>query len=402
MDLKITPLMKEIFNDQHKFKVVVGGRRFGKTMLGLMWLISGNLLEGQRLWYIMNTYRQGKMVAFPILKRILQSIPSATINESNLSCMVSGVEIAIKGSEDSSKLRGSHLNRVVLDEYAYMKPNVWEEVIYPMTTTDPDSEAMFIGTPDGFGNGFYDLFLKGQGNDPDWKSWQYTTLDGGWVEEEEINRAKRTMDERTFKQEFEASFESAQNRCAYNFDMKEHLKPTNGHTGQLFAGIDFNVSKMACVIGYEFTDGTVHYFDEICLKNSNTEEMARVLRQKYPDLIHIYPDPAGKNRSTTSNFSDHQILREFNFRIKARKKHPSHKDRLASLNRKLKDAEGNIKMTVDPKCNELIKDLDQCVRDRSGGIDKKDDARTHFLDACSYFLEYKFPVTISRAYSVQW
>ena len=67
------------------------------------------------------------------------------------------------------------------------------------------------------------------------------------------------------------------------------------------------------------------------------------------------------------------------------------------------DADGNIKMTIDPKCKELIKDLDQCTRDtKTGGIEKGDLERTHALDACSYLIEYRWPVKWLRAKTINW
>lgn len=405
MELKQTPIMETLFADQSKYKCVVAGRRFGKTYLAMTWLLGGILKPGQRRWVVMPTYRQGKLVALPVLKRLLRQYSgSIQINESDLTCKIAGAEIAIKGAEDPSKLRGSSLDRVVMDEYAYMKNGVWEEVIYPMMTTIPDSKALFIGTPDGFSNGFYDMYLRGQDEkENDWSSWQFSTLDGGWVPEEEINRAKKTMDERTFKQEFMASFEASQNRCAYNFTRNENVMNIEEESPTLWAGLDFNVSKMACVVAMEWSDSKVHFIDEICLKNSNTEEMAKTLREKYPTLKFVYPDPAGSARSTQSSKSDHALLKDYGFLVRARKKHPTQRDRLNALNRKLKDAEGNITMYVSPRCVELIKDLEQCQRDvKTGGIDKSDMERSHFLDACSYGLEYKFSVTVNRAFSTQW
>jgi len=400
---KMSPVMEEIASHPARFKVVVAGRRFGKTYLSLMWLLMGYLRENERRWIILPTYKQGKLVAFPVLKKLTQQSPIVKTNQTELKFTINGCEIAIKGAEDSSKLRGSHLDRVVLDEYAYMKPRVWEEVIYPMMTTNPNSQALFIGTPDGFSNGFYDLFLRGQGQDSDWKSWQFNTVDGGWVSKEELARAKRNMDERIFKQEFMASFETAQNRVAYNFDRMKHIVSEKEISSTKFVGMDFNVSKMMAVLCCEYSDGTIHYYDEICLHNSNTEEMAKTLKDLHPDVAVIYPDPAGHARSTTSNRSDHVILREHGYSVRAKRKHPSHIDRINALNRKLLDANGKISMTINPKCKELIKDLEQCVRDlKSGGIAKQDLERTHALDACSYLIEYRWPVTVSRAFTKQW
>ena len=389
---KVTPVMEKIALDKSKYKVVVAGRRFGKTYMSIMWLLMGKLREGERRWIILPTYRQGRMVVFPILTKIARETPYAVINNSTLTINIAGCEISVKGSEDASKLRGSHLNRVVLDEYAYQKANVWEEVIYPMMTTDPNSQALFIGTPDGFSNGFYDLYLKGQEKDSEWKSWQFKSSEGGWIPKKEIENAKRTLDPKIFAQEFEASFETAQNRVAYNFDRTKHLKTTDNLPDVKYIGLDFNVSKMCAVLCCEWSDGTIHYFDEIILHNSNTEEMCKALKRKYPDIKVIYPDPAGNSRSTQSSRSDFAILRENGFIVRARKSHPSQKDRINSLNRKLLSADGNISLSIDPKCKELIKDFEQCTRDKKGGIDKSDIERTHCLDASTYLIEYRFPI----------
>lgn len=403
-----TPAVNEIIDAEGRFKVICAGRRFGKTVMSLMWLLDGSLQPHERRWFVAPTYRQGRMIVLPLLRQIAREIEGARLYESELTVRFhNGAELSVKGSDNEDSLRGAGLgmdgsNALVMDEYAMMKPHVWQEIMYPMLTSTK-SKALFIGTPDGFGNGFYDMFMRGQDeNEKDWASWQYTTIQGGWVDPEEIENARKTMDEPLFKQEFEASFESLQNRCAYNFDRRSHCTKEAEESPNMIAGMDFNVGKMACVFAYEYTDGSVHYFDEICLRNSNTEEMVRVMRQRYPTCKYVYPDPAGKARSTTSSRSDHAILRENGFVVKARKSHPSHRDRLASLNRKLKDATGEITMTVDPKCVELIRDLEQCVRDEKGGIEKKDLERTHFLDACSYYIEFKYPVTVSRAYSTNW
>jgi len=122
--------------------------------------------------------------------------------------------------------------------------------------------------------------------------------------------------------------------------------------------MDQNVDYMTAVLACEYTDGTVHYFDEIRQSNSNTESMAKAMKAKHPQVNIVYPDPAGSARSTTSHRSDHAILRDYGYSVRAKKSHPSHIDRLNALNRKLVDASGNVGMTVEPKCKYLIKDLE--------------------------------------------
>jgi len=397
MQLTINNAREEILNDQSRFKVIVAGRRWGKTVLALMWLCLGDILPNERRWFIAPTYRQGKMIAFPLLRQLFRG--RAKINESELKVTLPNeAEICIKGADNEDSLRGAGLNRVILDEYAYFKPHVWEEIVLPMLATS-QGDAMFIGTPNGFDT-MYELFLKGQ-SDPEWASWQYKTIEGGFVSDDEIDRLRANMDGRLYRQEMEGSFESTGNRAAYNFDRDIHIKKADSLTGNRFIGMDFNVDYMSAVFACEYTDGTVHYFDEIRQANSNTESMAKEMKKKW-GLHPTFPDPAGRARSTTSNRSDHAILREFGYPVYARRAHPAVKDRLACLNKKLLDAKDKVGMTVDPKCKYLIKDLEQCQRDKRGGIDKSNQELSHMIDACSYLLEIKFPIVQKIGTSVLW
>tara|TARA_R110000737_G_scaffold305454_1_gene313034 strand:+ start:111 stop:1316 length:1206 start_codon:yes stop_codon:yes gene_type:complete len=392
---------KEIINDQHRFKVIVAGRRWGKTHLAIMWLLSPQVTENETRWYIAPTYRQGKMIAWPVLRQLFRHHTEAKINESELSVtLTNGATIFIKGADNEDSLRGAGINKVILDEYAYFKPHVWEEIILPMLATS-QGQAMFIGTPSGY-NAMYDLYMKGQ-SDPDWKSWKFKTIEGGFVEEDEIKRIKSNMDGRLYRQEMESSFETTGNRAAYNFDRDIHVKKAQDIAINKWIGMDMNVDYMTAVIACEYTDGTIHYFDEIRQSNSNTESMAKAMRKKWPEVLMIYPDPAGSARSTTSHRSDHTILRDYGYTVRAKKAHPSHIDRLNALNRKLVDANGSIGMTVDPKCKYLIKDLEQVQRDKRGGIDKTSDITlTHAIDACSYVISYKWSINRNIATSQVW
>ena len=397
MNWTLNPLRREILLDPHRFKVVVAGRRFGKTYLALMWLCLGNIEANERRWFIAPTYRQGKMIAFPVLRQIFRG--RAKINESELKVTLpNGAEICIKGADNEDSLRGAGLNRVVLDEYAMFKNHVWQEIVLPMLATT-QGDAMFIGTPDGY-NSLYDLYLKGQ-SDPEWMSWQYTTIEGGFVADDEIDRLKSNMDGRLYRQEMEASFETTGNRAAYNFDRDVNVRKAEGLTSERFIGMDMNVDYMSAVIACVYTDGTIHYYDEIRQSNSNTEAMSREMRKRW-GLHPIFPDPAGKARSTTSNRSDHQILKDNGFQVIARVAHPTQKDRLSALNRMLLDAKDRVKMTIDPSCIYLITDLEQVQRDKKGGIDKSNPELSHMLDACSYYIEYKHPIVQRVGTSISW
>ena len=152
----INPIRKEILTDSNRFKVLVCGRRWGKTILSLMYLMKDEFKPNERRWFITPTYRQGKMIVFPILRQMFQSFIGAKLNESEMSIVFNnGAELAVKGADNEHNLRGVELTKCVMDEMAYIKPHVWEEIIYPMLTTTKGT-ALFIGTPNGYDT-MYDL-----------------------------------------------------------------------------------------------------------------------------------------------------------------------------------------------------------------------------------------------------
>lgn len=387
MQLKIDNARKEILYDKHRYKCIVSGRRWGKTMFSIIWLLYPEFKHNERRWIIYPTYRQAKMVAWSTLKQFFKN-QNVKINETELSITLdNGSTVELKGADASAdKIRGVSLNRVVLDEYAFMKESVWSEVIQPMTVQEK-ADALFVGTPNGLQNHFYDMFVKGQSENNDLKSWQFTTIEGGWIDQEEIERAKKNLDARTFKQEYEASFESVQNKAAYNFNRNVHVKTLDISPRQ-FWGVDFGVaSYMTAVKICEYVDGSIYVFDEIGLQNSNTFELAKLMQQKGPGLP-VYPDPAGMARTSNSTKSDHAILRESGFSVISKKANPTQKDRLNALNKKLENANGDVELYINPKCKNTIRDLELTTIDQGRIV--KTETLSHFLDGLMYPIEYRY------------
>ena len=79
--------------------------------------------------------------------------------------LVNGTTISLKGADRPETMRGVSLKFLVLDEYADMKPDVWELILRP-ALTDLKGDALFIGTPMGR-NHFYELYKQASlGEDP--------------------------------------------------------------------------------------------------------------------------------------------------------------------------------------------------------------------------------------------
>ena len=152
-----TPARLDVFNSPARFRILVAGRRFGKTHLALTEMLHSSQVSGRVIWYVGPSYRQAKRIAWNRLKTLTRPYWSKTPSETDLTIDLSfGSTLAIRGSDRPDSLRGDGLDFVVLDEFASMRPEAWTEVLRP-SLSDRHGRALFISTPKGR-NHFYEHF----------------------------------------------------------------------------------------------------------------------------------------------------------------------------------------------------------------------------------------------------
>jgi hypothetical protein len=345
--------------------------------------------DDANVWYVAPTYRAAKDIAWDMLKTIIDSSLIFKTNESELSIkLINGSTISLKGAEKPDNLRGRSLDFVVMDEFADMRPETWSEVLRA-SLSDRQGGCLFIGTPKGR-NHFYDLWTQ---DFDDWQSFQYTTLDGGNVPDYEIEAAKRDLDERTFKQEYEAAFVNYSGIIYYNFDRKDSVKPTLLGEDVLHIGMDFNLDPMSAVVAVRQSD-SLRIIDEIIIYGSNTDEMVDEIKVRYPKKkIVVYPDPACRQRKTSAGGrTDLSILQNAGFAVKVRERHTSVRDRINSVNARLKTTDGERHLFVDPKCKQVIKSLERQTYKEGTSQPDKDSGYDHMNDALGYLVDYIYPI----------
>ena len=209
LQVKLHEKQLEIFNDPHRFKVVAAGRRFGKSRLAAWTLIIEALKSKEKdVFYIAPTYQQARDILWGLLKEIGHEVITSAHENTSVLTLINGRKIYLKGSDRPDTLRGVGLAYVVIDEYADMKPEVFEQIIRP-ALADVMGGALFIGTPKGR-NHFYELYTYAStGKDKDWCGFHYTSYDNPLLQKSEIEAAKLSMSSFAFRQEFMASFEAA-------------------------------------------------------------------------------------------------------------------------------------------------------------------------------------------------
>lgn len=394
MRVRLSLPQGRVYRSKARFKVVVAGRRFGKTFLAINYLLEEAEQPETINWYIAPTYRQAKQIAWKMLKRLIPHDWVASWNETDLTAtLLNGSEISLRGADNPDSLRGVSLNRAVLDELADMSPDAWGEVIRP-ALTDRKGGALFIGTPKGY-NHFYDLWVAAHEREG-WEAWQFTTAEGGNVAQDEIEAARAELDERTFRQEFLASFETLAGRVYQNFERATHVRAdiTDKPEMPLLVGLDFNINPMSAVLSVA-PAGQLHVFGEIEIPNGNTELMAAELKRRFPGRrVKVYPDPSGNARKTSAPVgqTDFAILRAAGFVVIAPPQAPLVVDRINETNALFRNAAGEARCFVNPRCKALIRCLEGLTWKEGTSAPDKGLGLDHLPDALGYLIHSEYPI----------
>ena len=208
LNVELLPWQQDVYSDPTRFKVVAAGRRTGKSRLAA-WLLIINALQTDRgqVFYVAPTQGQARDIMWQTLLELGHPVISGShINNLQIK-LVNGATISLKGADRPETMRGVSLKFLVMDEYADMKPDVWEQILRP-ALADQKGSALFIGTPMGR-NHFYELYKYAElGDDPTYKGWHFTSYDNPLLDSAEIDMAKKSMSSYAFRQEFMASFEA--------------------------------------------------------------------------------------------------------------------------------------------------------------------------------------------------
>jgi hypothetical protein len=391
----------EVFSCDKRFIVLVAGRRWGKTMLALWWLIVNGFRNKDRIcYYIAPTYGQAKRIAWNVLKELVP--PEARLRTCSPELLIdlrNGSIIQLHGADRPDRLRGVGLDFVVMDEFADMRAATWNSVIRP-ALSDRGGRALFIGTPKGR-NHFYDLYCDAKFLE-NWATFLYSTKQDGYVPRDELASLAVEMDPQLYAQEFCASFEDPQTRVYHGFDLEKNvIELTLSPYAPLLVGMDFNVNPMTAVVGQRAGD-QCHIIDEIVLPNSNTQEMMHEINRRYGGSEGIvHPDPSAESRKTSAPVgeTDLTIIERAGWPVYRDSPYKSI-DRINSVNAMLLNAEGSRRLLISPQCKHLIKALD-CLTYKEGS--KIQDARSgldHITDALGYMVMRVFPI-ITNSVSIQ-
>ena len=358
------PEQRKIWMSDARFKVICAGRRGGKTFLIREAIIKKLNEPGKSIGYAAPTRAQAKDIMWRQLKdRIAELSWPVEINESELRItdMHTGSTVKLYTAEKPDAVRGVEFDLFICDEFAEFRSDYIFTTLRP-ALSDRMGAAIFAFTPKGY-NHAHEYFQRGKVKDEEsWESFEFKTIDSPFFQtpegRAEIDEARKNLNEKDFRQEYEASFETHTGRIYYAFDRG------GNHTDQqydpklpIFIGMDFNRSPMTATFAH-MINGKKYIFAEAFLPDSSTELLCRHIKEKFKDNtggLFCRPDATGSRKTSNSSYSDHKIIRDHGITIQVQPANPKRVDRWACVN---KVFEKKTTFVNTKNCPKLVKDLE--------------------------------------------
>lgn len=255
---------QEVIDSSSRFKVLMCGRRWGKTLVAMIICIT-KMLKGERVAYITPQFQLGK----DFFKELLSLIPDALIKEDNKSELyielITGGSLKFFSGESLDSMRGRKYHYIVIDEAAFVTDlkEAWNTSIRP-TLSDYQGGCLFISTPRGK-NFFYSLFIKGKNREDGYESWHFESISNPFFPAAEWEAAKASIPEAQFNQEYKAiASENAANPFGTQYIRNNTLEDLSNEPTIIY-GIDLAKYNDWTVISGLDANGKMSYFDRFQL-----------------------------------------------------------------------------------------------------------------------------------------
>lgn len=403
----------DLVNDKVRFKVVPAGRRSGKTERAKRFVAREAMREPGPYFVAAPTRDQVKRIYWSDLKRLCFTsvLGDRSVSESELQIRLpNGSTISLVGLDQPQRMEGVLWIGGVIDEIADVREGAWQENISPaLDTFNPLKPGYrpwcwLIGVPDGL-NHYYEMaeYARTSG-DADWKLYTWKSAD--ILPPDVIEAAKRRMSPRQYRQEYEASFETASGRVYEDYGSHNYTKEVIKSHEQIMWHHDFNFTPMSSGIGVR-RGNDFYILDEIILTSATSRQSAIEFVEKYKNhanrKVIIYGDPAGRAGEKHGHASDYtemeQVLRANNWQVERRVKPaaPAIKDRQNSVRAKIRNAAGQTSLFVNiDKAKYAHKGLATVQIKKGSTFLEEDSDYQHITTAIGYCVDHEWPLRPDR------
>lgn len=413
IDYSPYPYQIELHKHPARFKVIVGGRRVGKSLMSLQELLVHCITTPKATaWWVAPTIAMAREVGWDeFIGMKDQFMPGITTIHDTLMRVrfTNGSVLYFKGGDSEKGLRGRGLTMVVVDEAAFLSEEIWTRALLP-ALADKQGRAILISTPNGR-NWFYQMALQAAreqelGN-PRWAYWHWASSMNPMMTPSELNEISKSISEMDFRQEFLGEFVTRGGMVYDEFGVDNILPPGTPslHDFDIYLGMDFGYANPTaiCFMAVARDTRNVIQFDELYLTRMKMEDILSEIVAKLrhhniePSSVKaIFSDPAGNSEELSSGISPVDFLRMSQHRFNVVNKTTRIAPGVALVRSYIRNAAGERRYHVTPNCRETLKSLMGYTYDKKDNTEIvkeepfKDGIHDHMCDAIRYFFVNRF------------
>ncbi len=364
------------------FNLFLAGYSAGKSeaiiVAGILDLVSN---PGINIAYYSPTQDLNKINLIPRIEQKLKDLGIPyTVNKSDYIISTQYGKLYFRSMENPARIIAYEVGRSYVDELDTLPKHkaliAWQKIIARNRQVLPDllNTVNVATTPEGF-NLTYDLWKEDTAY---YKKIQAPTSSNPFISADYINNLKETYPPNLIKAYLEGKWVNIQADTVYSyFDRNKHHSPiTDGDI--IYIGQDFNINGCVSIVLTKHND-TLIAINEIVSKD--TREVAESIKHYNPI---VFPDASARALHTSSGYSDLDVLKTYNIRIKAPKANPPIQDRVNATNLLF----FNNKLLINTeRCPRLTQALEQQPYDLNTGKPMKENkhpSNDDFTDALSY------------------
>lgn len=396
-------------DDGVRFPIVPAGRRSGKTERAKRFLSKRSLyMSGRKFFAGAPTRDQAKKIWWSDLKDMTFSCthPKRPSETDLIIYFPNGTELHVLGFDEPARFEGIPWDGGVIDEIANVKEKSINENILPALNTvnplRPEYRAFcwFIGVPEGLGH-YKDMADLGWSEqDPNYRTFHWKSSE--ILPPDVIEGAMRIMSAKQFRQEYEASFETAGGRIYEDFSKDNYTNSTVMPHEPLHWTHDQNFTPLSSAIAV-IRDGKPVFVDEIILTSAVSKQSAEQFVETYKNhenkFVYIYGDSSGRAGEKHGHKSDYDDIEEvlrlkgWKYERRVRPSNPAIKDRQNAVRALIKNAKGEIRLYVNPNKAKWCKKGLETVQLKEGSTFLEDDKNDtqHITTAIGYFIHWHWP-----------
>lgn len=328
LDIKLHLNQRTIFDSDGRIKVVMAGKRFGKSELAVFLTTkAAGSLPGGTFWYIAPYFSQAESIAWQRFKDLIPGQYIRHKQEHKLTIeLINGAKIILKGADNQNSLRGPKIDGVILDEAAYMDKYIWNNILRGQllgTHGDKPGFAFFISSPinpskvigknfkDWYPDFYDEALRKSHSGNSDWKAFHFTIYDNPYLSKDDIDEIRADSTDDEWNVEYLAKPSAFAGQVYSEFDYAKHvMEYVPDSTSVFIRGVDWGISHpTVCLFAYVDDKGKKIYFEDEYVKSDYTiQESCEVIKKKTGDrkVDWTICDPSLHKRNSVTLIPDIQ------------------------------------------------------------------------------------------------